>query len=212
MLLEKERIQVAEYGRKLIDMGLTKGTGGNLSVFDRDKKLMAISPSGIDYFLIEAKDVVVMDLDGNVVEGDKKPSSEHAMHSILYKNREDINAVIHTHTIFSTTVACLGLDLPAVHYMLALVGKDVRCAEYASYGTEDLARNAHKAMEGRLACLLKNHGLLVAGPNLAYALNATEEVEYVAELFVRTSSMGKPIIIGDEEMSNMKERFKTYGQ
>ncbi|NLM05717.1 MAG: L-fuculose-phosphate aldolase [Tissierellia bacterium] len=212
MLLEKERIQVAEYGRKLIEMGLTKGTGGNLSVYDRDKNLMAISPSGIDYFLIEPRDVVVMDLEGKVVEGDKKPSSEHAMHSILYKKREDINAVIHTHTIFSTTVACLGIDLPAVHYMLALVGEDVRCAEYASYGTEELARNAYKAMEGRLACLLKNHGLLVGGPSLAYALNATEEVEYVAELFVRTSSMGKPIIIDDKEMANMKERFKTYGQ
>lgn len=212
MKLLEERREIAEYGRKLIEMGLTKGTGGNLSIFCRSEGLMAITPSGIDYFEIRPEDVVVMDLEGNVVEGERKPSSEYAMHRIFYEKRTDINAMIHTHTMFATTIACLNETLPPVHYMLALAGPDVRCAKYATYGTVELAENAFEAMKDRKAVLLANHGLLVGGKDLAYCLNTTEEVEYVAELYYRTRGIGTPVILSREEMDRMAEGFKTYGQ
>ncbi len=212
MLLQEERQLVVEYGKKLIHSNLTKGTGGNLSIFNREKGLMCISPSGIDYFKINPEDVVVLDLDGNRVDGGKEPSSEFEMHRIFYANRNDINAIIHTHTMYSTTIACLNWSLPPVHYMLALAGKDVRCAEYATYGTKQLAENAFIAMEDRNAVLLANHGLLVGAKDIANAFNTTEEVEYCAELYYRTKAIGQPVIIPEEEMELMLEKFKTYGQ
>lgn len=212
MLLEKERELIVEYGKKLIDTGLTKGTGGNLSIYDREKKLMAISPSGIDYYKIKPEDVVILDLDGNKIDGNKTPSSEYDMHRIFYKNRTDIDAIIHTHTMYATTIACLNWDLPPVHYMVALAGPNVRCAKYATYGTKELAENAFKAMENRKAVLLANHGLLTGAKDLANAFNITEEIEYCAELYYRTKCIGKPVILSDEEMNLMLEKFKTYGQ
>ncbi len=212
MLLGKEREQIVEYGKKLIETNLTKGTGGNLSIFNREKQLICISPSGIDYFKTRAEDVVVLDLDGNKVDGDRDPSSEYDMHRIFYKNRDDIDAIIHTHTMYATTISCLNWDLPPVHYMLALAGKDVRCAEYATYGTKELAENAFAAMEDRKAVLLANHGLLCGAKDIANAFNITEEVEYCAELYYRTKAIGQPVIIQSEEMDLMMEKFKTYGQ
>lgn len=212
MLLEKERKEIVEYGKKLIETGLTKGTGGNLSVFNREKGLMAISPSGIDYFKTKLEDVVVLDLDGNKIEGDKSPSSEYDMHRIFYKNREDIDAIIHTHTMYATTIACLNWDLPPVHYMIALAGVNVRCAKYATYGSKELAKNVFEAMKDRNAVLLANHGMLAGAKDLANAFNITEEIEYCAELYYRSKSIGDPVILSEEEMIKMIDKFKTYGQ
>lgn len=212
MLLKEEREAIVEYGKKISTSGLTKGTGGNLSIFHREKGLIAISPSGIDYFDIQPEDVVVMDIDGNIVEGSKKPSSEYELHNIFYKNRTDLDAIIHTHTMYATTISCLNWDLPAVHYMIALAGKDVRCAEYATFGTKELAENAYEAMKDRRAVLLANHGLLTGAKDLANALNITEEIEYCAELYYRSKSIGEPVILSDGEMDLMAEKFKTYGQ
>lgn len=210
--MEKEREKIVEYGRKLVESNLTKGTGGNLSIFDREKQLMCISPSGIDYFKISAEDVVVMDMDGNIIDGNKKPSSEWAMHLIFYRNRKDIDAIIHTHTVFATSISCLNISLPPVHYMIALAGPDVRCAEYATYGTKALAENAFEAMKDRYAVLLANHGLLTGAKDLANAFNITEEIEYCAELYYRAKSIGEPVIISDEEINVMVKKFKTYGR
>jgi len=135
LILLNERQEIVEYGKKLVTSGLTKGTGGNLSIFNRKEGLMAISPSGIDYFKITPKDVVVLDLDGNIIDGDKKPSSELEMHRIFYKNRDDIDAIIHTHSTYATILSCLNVPLPPVHYMVALAGLNVRCAKYATFGT-----------------------------------------------------------------------------
>ncbi len=208
----KERKEIVEYGKKLVTSGLTKGTGGNLSIYNRQEGLMAISPSGIDYFEIRPEDVVVLDLDGNIVDGDKKPSSELDMHKIFYKNREDIDAIIHTHTIYATILSCLNISLPPVHYMVALAGLDVRCAKYATFGTEELAQNAFEAMKDRYAVLLANHGLLAGAKDLANAFNITEEIEYCAELYIKAKSVGEPVILPEEEMKLMLEKFKTYGQ
>ena len=212
MLMKNEREQIVEYGKKLIDANLTKGTGGNLSIFNREKQLMAISPSGIDYFKIKPEDVVILDLEGNKVDGDKSPSSEYEMHRIFYENRRDIDAIIHTHTMYATTIACLNWELPPVHYMVALAGLNVRCAKYATYGTKELAENAFEAMKDRNAVLLANHGLLAGAKDLANAFNITEEIEYCAELYYRTKCIGEPVILSEEEMTLMLDKFKSYGQ
>lgn len=212
MLMEKERRLIVEYGRKLVEYNLTRGTSGNLSMFNRDKNLIAISPSGMDYYKINPEDIVILDIKGNIVEGCRKPSSEIELHRIFYERRKDIDAIIHTHTMYSTVLACLNLSLPPVHYMLASAGMDVRCAKYATFGTKELAENAYKAMEGRYAVLLANHGLLAGGKDLKEAFILTEEVEYCAELYYRAKSIGEPRIIPEKEMEVIIEKFKNYGQ
>lgn len=212
MLLQKERELIIEYGIKLVESGLIVGTSGNISIFDRDNKLMAITPSGIDYFKISPSDIIILDLEGNIVDGIRKPSSELHLHRIFYQRREDINAIVHTHSRFATTLACLNWDLPPVHYMIASAGLDVRCSKYSTFGTKELAENAFEAMKDRKAVLLANHGMISGAHNLHKAFSIAEDVEYCAELYYRSKSIGDPIILGEEEMKNMMERFKTYGQ
>lgn len=212
MKLELEREKIIKYGKKLVESGLTKGTGGNLSIYNPEEGLMAISPSGIDYFDIRLEDIVVMDLEGNMVEGHRKPSSEYEMHKIFYEKRDDIYSVVHCHSVYSTTLSILREDIPASHYMIALAGKNVRCAEYATYGTKELADNAFKAMKDRYGVLLANHGLLTGADCIENAFNTAEELEYVAETYYRAKSIGEPVILSDEEMEKMQKKFKTYGQ
>ncbi|MEQ6390281.1 L-fuculose-phosphate aldolase [Bacillaceae bacterium S4-13-58] len=212
MLLEKERNNVVEYCKKMTRTGLTKGTGGNISIYNREQGLLAISPSGIEYDIMKPEDVVVLDLEHNVVQGNRKPSSELAMHSIFYKNREDINAVIHTHSTYAKTLASLRITLPPVSYLVAYAGHDVKCAEYASFGTEELANNAFKAMEDRKAVLLANHGLLAGAADIKNAFNIAEEIEFCAEIYYRTKSIGDPVLLDEKEMDFMLEKFKSYGQ
>lgn len=156
----KERELLVEYGNKLMEYGLTKGTGGNLSIYDETKGYMIITPSGIEFDKLTPEDMVVMDLDGKIISGEKKPSSEYMMHTMIYKDRKDIKSVVHAHTMYATVISCLRETLPAVHYMIALAGKDVRCAKYATFGTEELAINAVEAMKDRNAVLLANHGII----------------------------------------------------
>ena len=212
MLLQSERMQVVEYGKMLVSARLVTGTSGNVSIYNRSKNLMAISPSGIDYQLMKPEDVVVMDLHRAIVDGVRKPSSEYRLHSIFYENRSDAGAVIHTHSPFATTVACLNLDLPAVHYTIAFAGNKVSCAKYATFGTDELADNAYQAMEDRKGVLLANHGLVAVGENIAAAFNIASEIEYVAELYFRSSATGVPVIIPEDEMNKITIKFKSYGQ
>jgi len=132
LLLEEKRQVIVEYGKKLIAAGLTRGTGGNISVLDEKSKLMAISPSGMDYFETKPEDVVVMDLNGKIVDGFRKPSSEWRMHLIFYQKREDVGAVVHTHSMFATTLATLHWEVPPASYLIAYAGKKVPCAPYAT--------------------------------------------------------------------------------
>lgn len=212
MIMEKERKEIVAYGQKLVTSGLTKGTGGNLSVFNRKLEMMAISPSGIDYFETTPEDVVVLNLEGHIVEGSKKPSSEVDLHLVFYQRRTDLSAIIHAHTMYATTLACLRWELPPVHYMVAVAGNNVRCAEYATFGTSKLAENAYAAMEDRRAVLLANHGMLAGAQDLLNAFNIVEEIEYVSQLYWQTKGIGQPVILPDEEMNQMKEKFRTYGQ
>lgn len=213
MNLETIRLEIIAYGKKLIESGLTVGTGGNLSVCDRESGLMAITPSGIDYFQIQPEQIVLIDVQtGTIREGNAVPSSECDMHRIFYKYRDDLDAIIHTHSTFAAAVSCLNITLPAIHYLVANAGVDVRCAKYATYGTVALAKNAFTAMQDRKACLLANHGLLAGGTNLSQAFSVVENIEFCCELFYRSKSMGDPVILPEDEMTRMIDRFKNYGK
>jgi L-fuculose phosphate aldolase len=212
MLMKEARDQLIAYGKKIVETNLTKGTGGNLSIFDREAGHMAITPSGIDFFEIQPEDIVIMTLDGDIVEGERTPSSEWVMHKIFYENREDIDAMIHAHTMYATVMATLRWDLPPSHYMVAVAGKNVRVADYATYGTPELAENAYEAMKDRRAVLLANHGIIAGAQDLLNAFNIVEEVEYCSEVHIKAKSVGEPVILDDAEMTHMLERFETYGQ
>jgi L-fuculose-phosphate aldolase len=212
ILLKQERELVVEYGKKMVASGLVTSTNGNISVLSRQENRYAISPSGIDYELIKPEDVVVMDLNDQVVDGFRKPSSEYRLHSVFYNSKEDVGAVVHTHSPYATTVACLNQDLPAVHYTIAHAGKVVPCAPYATFGTNELASIAHKVMGSGRAVLLANHGLLAVGEDIAKAFIVATEIEYLAGLYYRASSIGTPVIIPDREMETVIEKFKYYGQ
>ena len=213
MLLEKEREQVVAYGRKLLEQGLTTGTGGNLSVFNRELGLMAIKPSGMDYFDIKKEDVVILDLQGNIVDGSRTPSSEYMMHKIFYEKRQDIRAIVHTHSPYATTLACLGEKLPAIHYLIAFSGShEVDCTPYVPFGTPELAELAYAHMEGRYAVLLGNHGILCGGPDLDYAFSATEEIEFCCRLYLSARQLGGGRILTKEEIDVVIGKFSTYGQ
>ncbi|WP_026394418.1 L-fuculose-phosphate aldolase [Acetobacterium malicum] len=213
MLLQKERQDVVSYCRKMISAGLTKGTGGNISILNRDSGLMAVSPSGIDYFETEAEDVVVMDLDGKTVDGRRKPSSEYELHRIFYVRRDDIAAVVHTHSVYSTVLATLRQSLPASSYLVAYSGLDVRCADYASFGTMELAEKTFAAMTDRYAVLMANHGLLTGSKDILNAFNIAEQIEHCAEVYVKARSIGDPVILDEKEMKKMIVKFgSSYGQ
>ena len=213
MLLQNEREDVVKYCRKMITAGLTKGTGGNISILNRELGLMAVSPSGIDYFETTAADVVVMDLAGNVVDGRRKPSSEYELHRIFYVRRQDIDAVVHTHSVYATVLATLRQPLPAARYLVAYSGLDVRCAEYASFGTTELAERTFDAMNERFAVLMANHGLLTGSKDILNAFNIAEQIEYCAEVYVKARAIGDPVILDQKEMEKMIVKFSSsYGQ
>lgn len=214
MLMKEERELIVEYGKKLLTNGLTKGTGGNISIYNPELNLMAISPSGIEYFDTTPEDVVITDLEGNVVDSNRKPSSELDMHRIYYLKKGDrVRSVVHTHSPFSTTLATLRWDLPASNYYIAIAGgNDVKCANYESFGTWELAQASYKVMENRNVCFLANHGLLATGIDVKEAFTAAEETERMSEVYWRSKCVGEPVILGDAEVDFMLEKFKTYGQ
>ncbi len=212
MLLEKERIEIVETCKKLVTHGLTVGTGGNVSIFNRELNLIAISPSGVDYFAATPEDIVIMNMEGNCIDSVRKPSSEWGMHKIFYDRRTDINAVVHTHSTYSTAIATLRQPLPASNYLVAFSGYDVRCAEYQTFGTQELAESAFESMKDRKAVLLANHGLLTGSGTLDAAFHIAEEIEHCAKIHCVASSFGEPVILDYEEMTLMQEKFKVYGQ
>ena len=215
MEMIEERKLLVEFGKKMVTSNLTKGTGGNISIYNSNKNLVAITPSGIDYFQTKPEDIVLIDLEGTVIEGNRKPSSEFKMHSIFYKNRkkDNINAVVHTHSIFATTIATLNWEIPSLHYLVAFAGIKVPCTKYVTYGTSELAENAYKTMGDEYkAVLLANHGLLSIGKNIGEAFSIAEIIEFMAEIYYRTKCIGDPVILDKKEMEMMIEKFKTYGQ
>lgn len=212
-MLEDERKELVKYAKKIFSVGLTRGTGGNFSIFNREKKLMAITPSGIAYDSMKASDIVIMNLEGEVVEGDLQASSEFYMHLLVYKNRKDVNAMIHMHSKFCTALSTLRLPLPAVDYLVAYSGgRQVEVADYASFGTKELAENALATMGNKNAVLLANHGINCVGYDMMKTFEIADELEFCAELYMRAKAVGEPVILSDSEMDYMVEKFKNYGQ
>ncbi len=213
MLLKEERGLIVEYGKKMCLEKLTPGTSGNISIYNREKKLIAISPSGIEYLDTKIEDIVVMNLDANIVEGKRKPSSEWALHTAMYKIKENCNAVIHTHSMYCTVFSTLRKSLKPIHYVLADTGAiEVPCARYERFGTKALADAATEIIGNSNAVLLANHGVLTCGKDIKSAYSLAKNLEYCAELEYRARSIGEPIILNDEEMYEVLEGFKTYGQ
>jgi L-fuculose-phosphate aldolase len=210
MFLIEERNLLVDFGRKLVDKNLTTGTGGNLSI--RNEDLVAITPTGLDYFSITPEDIVILDIFGNEVEGKNKPSSEIDFHLSLYNHRNDIKSVVHTHSVYAATFACLGMEIPAVHYMVAVSGKKVPIAEYSTFGTKELSKSIIKVIEDYNAVLLSNHGLVAVGNNIQTAFDVAEEIEFVAKIYYQTLCIGKPKILNDIQMEEVLRKFETYGQ
>lgn len=212
MYLEEKK-ELVEYGKKMSAEGLSSGTSGNLSIYLKEEGVVLITPSGIGYFDTEPEDIVVMDLDGNIVEGSRKPSSEWHLHTLFYKNKPEAGAVVHTHSKYCTTLSTLRMPIKAVHYVIADAGTDeVPCAPYRRYGTEELAKVAVESARKSNAVLLANHGIVVCGKNLKSAYGLAKGMEYVAEIQVTAMSVGEPVVLTKEEMEEVMEGFKTYGQ
>ncbi|MCA1937651.1 MAG: class II aldolase/adducin family protein [Dechloromonas sp.] len=204
------RRQLIATARAMQPAGLNRGTAGNVSVRDSDGFL--ITPTGMPYAGLEAEDIPHMALDGSH-QGRRKPSSEWRFHRDLYAARPEFGAVLHAHSPFAVSLACLRLEIPPFHYMIARFGGDtVRCADYAIFGSQALSDAALRAMEGRCACLLANHGLLVAGRDLDQALALAIELEELCEQYWRACQLGQPVLLGKIEMDEVIDKFRSYGQ
>jgi L-fuculose-phosphate aldolase len=189
---------------------INQGTSGNISA--RVAEGLLITPSGLPYDEMKPADIVPMKKDGSHA-GRLKPSSEWRFHTSIMATRPEVGAVVHTHSMFATTLSCLGLEIPAVHYMIAAAGgSNIRCVPYITYGTQELADAALKALAGRNACLLSNHGMIVVGPTLKKAMWLAVEVETLAAQYWRALQVGKPNILTDAQIKTVMEKFQTYGQ
>lgn len=212
MKYQKERKQLVEYGKAMLTEKLTTGTGGNLSVFIREDNVMLMTPSGIPYNDTKEEDIVLMTLDGEILEGNCKPSSEYDMHRIFYQQTPNVNAVVHTHSEYATVFACLQEDILPLHYIIGSIGSRVRCCKYETFGTAKLAEVAFKAMKQDKGILLGNHGTLTVGEDLASAFSVAKDIEFIAKLYYRAKSIGTPVLLNDEQLEEVIEKFGTYGQ
>lgn len=198
--------------------GLNKGTAGNLSVRHSEDGTAGflITPTGMAYEALAPEDVVFMRLDGThdgIAGNTRKPSSEWRFHRDLYVARPEAGAVLHAHSPFAVSLACLRRDIPPFHYMIARFGGDtLRCAAYATFGTQALSDAALAAMEARNACLLANHGMLVFGKDLTQALDLGVELETLCEQYWRACQLGEPVLLDAAEMATVLEKFAGYGQ
>ncbi|MDR2364571.1 MAG: class II aldolase/adducin family protein [Zoogloeaceae bacterium] len=193
-------------------LGLGVGAAGNLSrrIARNGRAGFLITPSGTGYAALTPEDIPWLDMSGRH-EGRRPPSSEWQMHRDIYASRPEAGAVLHAHSPFAVSLACLRRDIPPFHYMIARFGGDsVRVADYALFGTPELARSALAALAGRSACLLANHGMLLYADTLAEAMNQGEELEALCAHYCRALQVGAPVLLAPEEMATARERFKTY--
>ena len=208
--MKNEREQLLKIAQKLIATGLNKGTAGNASV--RCEGGFLVTPSGMAVENMTAASMVKMQFDGSY-EAEKIPSSEWRFHRDILQSRTDVNAIVHTHSMFATTLACLHKDIPPFHYMIAVNGGDtIRCAPYALFGSQALSDNALSALQDRKACLLANHGMIALGRDLDDALAVTVEVESLCEQYWRALQIGEPHILTEAEMREVFQQFKGYGK
>jgi L-fuculose-phosphate aldolase len=208
------REEVAHVAKQLIESALVTGTSGNVSARTPEGDVL-MTPSGIDYEKLEPGDVVLVDVGGEVLEGSLGPSTETPMHTGIYRARADVGAVVHTHSIFATTLACLGCTIPPVHYMLTTLSEDgeIPLAPYTTYGTEGLAGYAAEALgESRNACLLQNHGTITVGDSPEEAFARTVMLEGMAEIYYRARVAGEPVLLSPEQVEEVAAKISGYGQ
>jgi L-fuculose-phosphate aldolase len=207
LLLRQKMLSVAQ---TMVSQGLNKGTSGNLGCRLDDHFL--VTPSGAPVDQMQPMDMVALRFDGSKISTGK-PSSEWRFHCDILKGRSEVNAVVHCHSPFATTLSCLRLDIPPIHYMIALAGgNSIRCARYALFGTEALSENALVALSDRKACLLANHGMIALGRDLDEALAIATEVEFICEQYWRALQVGSPVLLSEEEMQAVLISFKSYGR
>lgn len=208
-MLDDEREMVIQYAPKLAV--LTPGRTGNLSVRRGDR--FATTPTGVAYDAFDADDVPVLTLDGETVAGEMAPTSEVPMHAGIYQ-RLDAGAIVHTHSTWATTLAVLGEELPPIHYMITAVGHRVPVADYAPYGTDDLAELVVGRMEAANAdaCILANHGLVVVGDDLPSTIEKTHHVENLCQIYLQARQHGEPTQLTDEQLATVEKKFDSYGQ
>lgn len=208
----KEKIIHA--GKELVNLGLVAATWGNISIRLPENKGMVITPSGMDYCNITLEDLVVLDLQGNVLEGGRKPSSEKLLHLTIYRRRPDVQAVVHTHSSYATAYAVVRKPIPALVEDLAqIVGGNVDVAQYASPGTQELADYAVDALADKMGALLANHGVVGVGRDLAEALRVCQLIEKTARIGIMAKIIGDPVLLSDEEIKSMRQVYLFhYGQ
>lgn len=204
------RAQVLNTARAMNVAGINRGSAGNVSVRAEDGFI--ITPTGMAYAESEAEDMVFVAMDGST--GDRrKPSSEWRFHRDIYAARAGAGAVIHTHSPFATSLACMETEIGPFHYMIARFGgKTVRCAAYATFGSQALSDAVLEALEDRCACLMAHHGMVVFGANLEKALDLAVELETLCEQYWRVLQLGEPKLLAADEMERVLEKFKGYGQ
>jgi L-fuculose-phosphate aldolase len=203
------REEMVAYGLKLTPSGLSQGTSGNLSV--RFEGGFMVTPSGMPYGEIAPEDIVFVDMDGRY-DHPRRPSSEWRFHRDIYVARPDVGAVVHAHPPYSTALAICRTDIPAIHYMIAVSGGDsIRCCDYYTYGTQELSDAVVRALEGRMACLMANHGMIATGANMEQAMWRAVEVETLARQYTLALQAGKPVMLTDDEVAQSLEKFGNYG-
>ena len=208
------RVAIIATAQRMNAEGINRGTSGNVSARLNQDGLhgFLITPTGMPYDAMTPNDIVAMTLDGEA-HGARLPSSEWQFHRDLYRAREDLHAIVHVHSPFATTLACMRRGIPAFHYMVAVAGgRDIRCAPYATFGSQTLAVHAVAAMADRRACLLANHGMIAAGIDLSAALALAVEVEGLAEMYWRALQLGEPVLLTDAEIQTVLDKFAKYGQ
>ena len=202
------RLAIVQTARRMNALGINRGKSGNVSA--RIEGGFLVTPSALPYDETEAQDIVAIDEQG-AARGRRKPSSEWRFHRDIFAARNDAAAIVHTHSPFATTLACLDRGIPAFHYMIAVAGgSDIRCAPYATFGTQQLSDFAVQALDGRNACLLAHHGMIAIGESLQATLALAVEVETLAEMYWRALQIAEPRVLDEEEMAEVLARFADY--
>jgi L-fuculose-phosphate aldolase len=206
-----QRSELLATSKRMFDLGLAPGTSGNVSV--RTDTGFLVTPSAIPYDQLQPDDMVEVRDDGTLRPNQRVPSSEWQLHRDLMATRREAAAIVHTHSPFCTTIACLRRSLPAIHYMIALAGTaEIPCAEYATYGSAELAHNVAAALGDGKAALMANHGMVALGDSLASALRLAAEIETVAGLYWRAMQIGTPAILPPDEIERVAAKFAEHGQ
>lgn len=206
------RRAIVETCRQMNALGINQGTSGNVSA--RCGDVMLISPSALPYDRMQPGDIAVMPLEGEygAWQGPRRPSTEWRFHLDILKSRPEVNAVVHAHPTYCTVLAITRRPIPACHYMIAAFGgNDVRCAPYATFGTRELSAHALAALEGRMACLLANHGMIALGESLAKALWRAVELETIARQYYFSLLIGGPVLLSERDIAETAAKFASYG-